>query len=128
MFFFFFCSDDIKRLVHLKYCIKESLRLFPPVCAVGRVLDQDTNITGHTMPKGASVALYIHTIHRHPDFWENPDVIITKLGIIKRPTANLFVFRRSLILYDLLLRIPKVVILMPLSPSLLGLGEPACYT
>jgi cytochrome P450 len=66
----------MKRLIYLKYCIKESLRLFPPVCVVGRVLDQDTNITGHVMPKGTSVVLYIHTIHRHPDFWENPDVRI----------------------------------------------------
>ena len=76
-------SDDMKQLVHLKYCIKESMRLFP---VVGRVLDQDTNITGHTMPKGTSVALYIHTIHRHPDFWENPDVIInSNQGSLKGP-------------------------------------------
>ena len=71
-----FSSDDMKQLVHLKYCIKESLRLFPPVSVVGRVLDQDTNITGHVMPKGTSVTLFIYAVHRHPDFWENPDVII----------------------------------------------------
>ena len=64
----------MKRLVHLKYCIKESLRLFPPVSVVGRVLDQDTNITGYVMPKGTSVTCSIYAIHRHPDFWENPDV------------------------------------------------------
>ena len=58
----------------LKYCIKESLRLFPPVSVVGRVLDQDTNITGHVMPKGTSVTLSTYAVHRHPDFWENPDV------------------------------------------------------
>ena len=67
-------SEDMKQLVHLKYCIKESLRLFPPVSVVGRVLDQDTNITGHIMPKGTSVTLSTYAIHRHPDFWENPDV------------------------------------------------------
>ena len=67
-------SDDMKQLVYLKYCIKESLRLFPPVSVVGRVLDQDTNITGHVMPKGTSVTLSTYAVHRHPDFWENPDV------------------------------------------------------
>ena len=36
----------------------------------------------------------------------------------------LFVFCRSLILFDLLLRTPKVVILMPSFPSLLDLGGP----
>jgi cytochrome P450 len=69
-------SDDMKQLVYLKYCIKESLRLFPPVSGLGRVLDQDTNITGHVMPKGTSVTLSIYAVHRHPDFWENPDVMI----------------------------------------------------
>ena len=69
-----FFSEDLKQLVHLKYCIKESLRLFPPVSAVARVLDQDTNITGYDMPKGTSVVLFIYAIHRNPDFWENPDV------------------------------------------------------
>ena len=67
-------SDDMKRLVHLKYCIKESLRLCPPVPAVGRVLNQDTDITGYIMPKGTSVVCYTYAIHRHPDFWENPHV------------------------------------------------------
>ena len=76
----------MKQLVHLKYCIKESLRLFPPVCIVGRVLDQDTNITGYVMPKGTSVALSIYAVHRHPDFWENPDVII--LNDIKLTNIN----------------------------------------
>ena len=76
---YIFCilSDDIKRLLHLKYCIKESMRLFPPVCAVGRVLDQDTDITGYMMPKGTTVTFFIHAVHRHPDFWENPNVILT---------------------------------------------------
>ena len=72
----------MKQLVHLKYCIKESLRLFPPVSAVGRVLDQDTNVTGYVMPKGTSVALNIYATHRHPDFWENPDVMIYTIIVI----------------------------------------------
>ena len=67
-------SEDMKSLVHLKYCIKESLRLFPPVCVVGRVFDQDTTITGYTMPKGTSVVCHMYALHRHPDFWENPEV------------------------------------------------------
>ena len=64
----------MKGLVYLKYCIKESMRLFPPVCAIGRVLDQDTTITGYNMPKGTEVECIMYAIHRHPDFWENPEV------------------------------------------------------
>ena len=117
----------MKQLIHLKYCIKESLRLFPPVSVVGRVLDQDTNITGHTMPKGMSVTCCIYTIHWHPHFWENPDVIIVNYNHQRRRIILLLTFPvyRSLILFDLLLRTPKVVILTPLFPSLLDLGQPA---
>ena len=68
------CSADIKQLLYLKYCIKESMRLFPPVSGLGRVLDKDTNIAGYVMPKGTAVACQFYSVHRHPDFWENPDV------------------------------------------------------
>lgn len=70
----FLYRDDLKSLVHLKYCIKESMRLFPPVSATGRVLAQPTEIVGHKLPQGLAVATSIYTVHRHPDFWENPDV------------------------------------------------------
>ena len=67
--------EDLKgSLEYLKYCIKESMRLFPPVPNTGRVLDKDTEICGYTMPKGTVVGSRIYTVHRHPDFWENPDV------------------------------------------------------
>ncbi len=66
--------EDLKSLEYLKCCIKESLRLYPPVSLMGRVLAQDTTIGGHTMPKGTPLTICVYTIHRHPDFWENPNV------------------------------------------------------
>ena len=115
-------SADIKQLLYLKYCIKESMRLFPPVCGIGRMLDQDTNIAGCVMPRGTAIFCLIYSIHRHPDFWENPDVCVSSHVAIPYKLFLSSLIFRSLILYDLLLRIPKVVIRMPLSPSLLDLG------
>ena len=69
-----FLSVDLKSLVHLKYCIKESLRLFPPVPASGRVLATATEIDGRVMPEGTTVLGQNYAVHHHPDFWENPDV------------------------------------------------------
>ena len=66
--------EDLKSLVYLKNCIKESLRLFPPVPGVGRTLAQPTEIDGHQMAKGTPVAAMMYAVHRHPDVWENPDV------------------------------------------------------
>lgn len=65
---------DLKSLEYLKYCIKESMRLFPPVSGNGRVLAEDMEIEGHMMPKGTALGTSIYTVHRHPDFWENPNV------------------------------------------------------
>ena len=70
----FIVREDLKSLVHLKYCIKESLRLFPPVAGTGRVLSAPTEIDGRLIPEGTTVIAHIYGVHHHPDFWENPDV------------------------------------------------------
>ena len=44
--------DDMNRLEYVSLCIKESLRLFPPVFAIGRELSQDVAFDGRVMPKG----------------------------------------------------------------------------
>ena len=44
--------DDLPKLEYISLCIKESLRLFPPVFAVGRKMSKDVNFDGHVMPEG----------------------------------------------------------------------------
>ena len=45
----------MSRLEYVGLCIKESLRLFPPVPGIGRVLSKDVEFDGHVMPKGVSM-------------------------------------------------------------------------
>ena len=46
------CSDDMSKLQYTHWCIKESLRLFPPVFNVFRELTQDVELGGFLVPKG----------------------------------------------------------------------------
>ena len=65
--------DDLKDLKYTQWCIKETMRLYPPVFFVVRRLSSDTELDGYLIPEGTSVNVAIRIIHRHPDIWENPE-------------------------------------------------------
>ena len=64
--------DDLKNLQYTQWCIKEAMRLYPPVDQVYREADQDMEICGCAIPKGAQIGLMFLSLHRHPDIWKNP--------------------------------------------------------
>ena len=64
--------DDLKELKYTQWCIKEAMRLYPPVFFVFRRSDGELVLDGHKIPKDVLVGLSIRQIHRHPDTWENP--------------------------------------------------------
>ena len=47
-----FYSDDLTHLEYTGWCIKESLRLYPPVHLFARTLTEDTKLDKYLIPKG----------------------------------------------------------------------------
>ncbi|XP_069835576.1 cytochrome P450 4B1-like isoform X2 [Dendropsophus ebraccatus] len=67
--------EDLGKIPYTTMCIKESLRLYPPVPGVGRKLSKPiTFCDGRSLPEGARVILSIYCINRSPGFWKDPEV------------------------------------------------------
>ncbi|XP_063794999.1 cytochrome P450 4A4-like [Pseudophryne corroboree] len=67
--------EDLGKMPYTTMCIKESMRLYPPVPGVARELSQPiTFCDGRSLPKGAVVLLSIYAINRCPSVWEDPEV------------------------------------------------------
>uniref|UniRef100_A0A9L0IZW1 Uncharacterized protein n=1 Tax=Equus asinus TaxID=9793 RepID=A0A9L0IZW1_EQUAS len=67
--------DDLAQLPFLTMCIKESLRLHPPVTMVSRCCTQDIVLPdGRVIPKGVICLISIFGTHHNPSVWPDPEV------------------------------------------------------
>ncbi|EAK3930588.1 cytochrome P450 [Campylobacter jejuni] len=67
---------EISHLRQFKYLInifKESLRLYPPVGFFAREAKKDTQVRDKLIKKGSGVVIAPWLIHRHEEFWTNPN-------------------------------------------------------
>jgi hypothetical protein len=73
-------SDDImywiKNANYTKLVIEESMRLYPPAYFIDRVNIEEENFNGMVLPKGSNLLFSVYEIHRHPDFWKNPEAFL----------------------------------------------------
>lgn len=66
--------QDLQRMKFLERIIKESLRLYSPVPMIARELTHDVNLpSGYTLPRGASVTLFLYKMHHDPEIFPNPE-------------------------------------------------------
>jgi cytochrome P450 len=63
----------IRKMKYLTNVFKEALRLYPPVGFFARESKNDTTMRGKDIRKGAAMVVAPWLIHRHKDFWDNPD-------------------------------------------------------
>ncbi|XP_078527775.1 cytochrome P450 4B1-like [Lissotriton helveticus] len=67
--------EDLAQMKYTTMCIKECLRLYPPVPRISRLLRKPiTFIDGRTLPEGIIVSTSIYALHRNPSVWKDPEV------------------------------------------------------
>ncbi|KAM4581582.1 cytochrome P450 4T8 isoform 1-T1 [Odontesthes bonariensis] len=67
--------EDLSRIPYTTMCIKEALRLYPPVPGMSRKTTKPiTFFDGRTLPAGFHIGTSVFAVHRNAAVWENPDV------------------------------------------------------
>ena len=64
--------EDLQHLKYTQMCIKEAMRLYPPVFLIFRVAKEDFCLDGVTIPEGMILTMDILTMQRRPDLWKDP--------------------------------------------------------
>jgi cytochrome P450 len=66
-------AAHIDRLKIVSQVLKESMRLYPPVPVLTRIVKDDVEIGGRRLRRGTLVVMPIYVIHRHQQIWDDPD-------------------------------------------------------
>ena len=66
-------SGDLARLPYLKQVMQESLRLYPPIWAIARQNTEPLELGGYRIPPKSYLVMPIYSLHRHPDYWPDPE-------------------------------------------------------
>ncbi|WP_409494811.1 cytochrome P450 [Amycolatopsis sp. cmx-11-12] len=65
--------EDLHRLTYTTMVVEEVMRLYPPVWILTRQAQQADEIGGYPVPAGADVVVCPYTLHRNPEFWDDPE-------------------------------------------------------
>ncbi len=67
-------QEDLPRLAFTRQVVEESMRLYPAAPAIStRRAQEEDEICGHTIRKGASVAISPWYLHRNRNLWDEPE-------------------------------------------------------
>jgi cytochrome P450 len=67
-------ASDAARLPYTEMVIKESMRVYPPVWAIGRQSIKPFDAGGYHLPAKSNVVILQWTLHRDPRYWIDPEV------------------------------------------------------
>ena len=66
--------EDISKLTYCEHVIAESMRLYPPAWAIGRLATEDHEFGGFPVAKGSLILISPYITHRDKRFWSEPEV------------------------------------------------------
>lgn len=61
------------KLTYTHHVIQETMRLYPSAPAVVRLVVADDELGGYRIPANSTVMVSFCAVHRHPDFWDEPN-------------------------------------------------------
>jgi cytochrome P450 len=64
---------DLEALAYTGQVIDESMRLYPPAWLFERQARVDCELGGYRIPAHSMIAVCTWSLHRHPDYWDNPE-------------------------------------------------------
>jgi cytochrome P450 len=65
--------QDLSNLPYTWMVIQEAMRIYPPVWLVSRLCRAEDVIGGYLIPSGTLVIVSPYTMHRHKEFWDEPE-------------------------------------------------------
>ncbi|ROT72891.1 hypothetical protein C7M84_008700 [Penaeus vannamei] len=80
--------DHIKELRYLKACVKEALRLDPPIICVVRKTTRDMVLRGFLVPKGTNMQLYTRASSRSEEFFPRATEFLPERWLRETSASN----------------------------------------
>lgn len=84
--------EDLNQLKYTKMLVDESMRIYPSAWEVMRHTIDDDVLGGYEIPAGTILFWSQYIVHRHPDFWQdpekfNPENFLPELAAKRHPHA-----------------------------------------